>query len=156
MNEFLKSGDAGIKEAAKRHDGTSKTFESRTDEERRANLEAAVGENPAVTVMLGFQFEDMAVEFAEQYPDQKFLLIDAPAKKDLDNLYSATFREHEPSYLLGVEAGSLTKSNDGLRHLPGHPAAAEVRRWLRRGRRIREQGSEGEHPAGHRWRQPLR
>ncbi|MEB4615762.1 BMP family ABC transporter substrate-binding protein [Leucobacter sp. M11] len=112
VNEFLKSGDAGIKEAAKRHGGESKTFESRTDEERRSNLEAAVGENPAVTVMLGFQFEDMAVEFAEQYPDQKFLLIDAPAKKDLPNLYSATFREQEPSYLLGVEAGSLTKSGN--------------------------------------------
>lgn len=112
VNEFLKSGKTGIEAAAKTHGVASQTFESRTDEERRSNLEAAVAKNPAVTVMLGFQFADMASEFATQYPDQKFLLIDAMPEGELpENLYTATFREQEPSYLLGIEAGTLTESN---------------------------------------------
>jgi basic membrane protein A len=111
QNEFLKSGKVGIEKIAEEQGGDAKTYESKDDETRRANLEQAVAEQPEVIVMLGFQFQDMAKEFAEQYPDQPFLLIDAEAEGAPDNLYEATFREYEPSYLLGVEAGMLTKSN---------------------------------------------
>jgi basic membrane protein A len=61
--------------------------------------------------MLGFQFGDVALELAEQNPQQKFLLIDTFMEGAPENLYQATFREQEPSYLLGVEAGLLTKAN---------------------------------------------
>lgn len=111
QNEFLKSGKIGIEKVAEDNNGEANTFESKDDETRRSNLEQAVAEAPEVIVMLGFQFQDMAKEFAEQYPDQKFLLIDALAEGAPDNLYQATFREYEPSYLLGVEAGMLTESN---------------------------------------------
>ncbi|QIK62814.1 BMP family ABC transporter substrate-binding protein [Leucobacter viscericola] len=111
QNEFLKSGKIGIDNVAKEFDGTSKTYESKDEATRRANLEAAIAEAPEVVVMLGFQFQDVAKELAEQNPSQKFLLIDAAVKDAPDNLYQATFREQEPSYLLGVEAGMLTKAN---------------------------------------------
>ena len=111
QNEFLKSGQVGIEAAAEEHGGTAETYESQDDETRRANLEQAVAQQPEVIVMLGFQFEEVAKEFATQYPDQAFLLIDAASEDAPENLYQATFREHEPSYLLGVEAGLLTESN---------------------------------------------
>jgi basic membrane protein A len=111
QNEFLKSGKIGIEAVAEEFEGTSKTFESKDEATRRTNLEAAIAEAPEVVVMLGFQFQDVAKELAEQNSQQKFLLIDAAVEDAPDNLYQATFREQEPSYLLGVEAGLLTKAN---------------------------------------------
>ena len=110
QNEFLKSGKTGIESVAEKFEGSSKTFESKDEATRRSNLEAAVAEAPEVIVMLGFQFGDIAKELAEQNPQQKFLLIDTVVDGAPDNLYQATFREQEPSYLLGMEAGLLTKS----------------------------------------------
>ena len=111
QNEFLKSGKTGIESVAETFEGTSKTYESKDDATRRSNLEAAVAAAPEVIVMLGFQFEDVALELAEQNPQQKFLLIDTAVDGAPDNLYQASFREYEPSYLLGVEAGLLTEAN---------------------------------------------
>ena len=111
QNEFLKSGKTGIESVAETFEGTSKTYESKDDATRRSNLEAAVAAAPEVIVMLGFQFEDVALELAEQNPQQKFLLIDTAVDGAPDNLYQASFREYEPSYLLGVEAAMLTQAN---------------------------------------------
>ena len=111
QNEFLKSGKTGIENVAETFEGTSKTYESKDDATRRSNLEAAVLAAPEVIVMLGFQFEDVALELAEQNPQQKFLLIDTAVDGAPDNLYQASFREYEPSYLLGVEAAMLTQAN---------------------------------------------
>ncbi|MGI8394423.1 BMP family ABC transporter substrate-binding protein [Leucobacter sp. Z1108] len=110
QNAFLESGKIGIEAVAEANGGTSETFESKDDASRRSNLEAAVAEVPEVVVMLGFQFADLALEFAEQYPDQAFVLIDTFVEGAPDNLYQATFREQEPSYLLGIEAGLMTES----------------------------------------------
>lgn len=111
QNEFLKSGKTGIDAVAETYEGTSKTFESKDDATRRSNLEAAIAEAPEVIVMVGFQFADVALELAEQNPQQKFLLIDTFVDGAPENLYQATFREQEASYLLGIEAGLLTESN---------------------------------------------
>ncbi|MGW9021398.1 BMP family ABC transporter substrate-binding protein [Leucobacter chromiiresistens] len=111
QNEFLKSGKIGIESVAEEFEGTAKTFESKDDATRRSNLEAAIAEAPEVVVMLGFQFGDVAKELAEQNPQQNFVLIDTFVDGAPDNLYQATFREQEPSYLLGMEAGLLTEAN---------------------------------------------
>ncbi|MFT4231791.1 MAG: BMP family ABC transporter substrate-binding protein [Leucobacter sp.] len=111
QNEFLKSGKTGIEKVAEQFEGTQETYESKDDAQRRQNVEAAISKAPEVIVMLGFQFGDMAVELAEQNPQQKFLLIDTFVDGAPENLYQATFREQEPSYLLGVEAGLLTEAD---------------------------------------------
>jgi basic membrane protein A len=111
QNEFLKSGKTGIENVAEQFEGTQETYESKDDAQRRQNVEAAISKAPEVVVMLGFQFGDVAVELAEQNPQQKFLLIDTFVEGAPENLYQATFREQEPSYLLGVEAGLLTEAD---------------------------------------------
>lgn len=111
QNEFLKSGKVGIDSVAETFEGTARTFESKDDATRRSNLEAAIAEAPEVVVMLGFQFGDVAKELAEQNPQQNFILIDTFVDGAPDNLYQATFREQEPSYLLGMEAGLLTEAD---------------------------------------------
>lgn len=111
QNEFLKSGKVGIDAVADTYEGSAKTFESKDEAQRRTNLESAISQAPEVVVMLGFQFADMAKELAEANPQQKFLLIDTEVEGAPENLYQATFREQEPSYLLGYEAALLSKSN---------------------------------------------
>ncbi|MBT1018725.1 BMP family ABC transporter substrate-binding protein [Canibacter sp. lx-72] len=110
QSEFLKSGQTGIEKVAKEHNGKQKIYESKDDETRRANLEQAIAEAPDVIVMLGFQFIDMAKELAVANPEQKFLLIDSVVPDAPANLYNATFKEEEASYLLGIEAAALTKT----------------------------------------------
>ena len=111
QNAFLQSGKDGIEAVATEFEGTAKTFESKDDATRRSNLEAAIAEAPEVVVMLGFQFGDVALELAEQNPQQKFLLIDTFMEGAPENLYQATFREQEPWCWLGVEAGLLTRAS---------------------------------------------
>lgn len=110
QNGFFTSGKAGIQAVAQTFSGTAKTFEATDPATRRANLEAAIAEAPEVIVMLGASFAAPAKELAEQNPQQRFLLIDTTVEGAPENLYQATFREYEPAYLLGVEAGLLTQS----------------------------------------------
>ncbi len=111
VNAFLASGKKGIEMAAEEYNGTAKTFEGSNEEANRANLEAAVAEKPDVIVLITYDFEDLSKEFAEANPDQQFLLIDTCPADAPENLHCAVFREYEASYLIGVEAGMLTKTN---------------------------------------------
>lgn len=110
INQFLESGKIGIEEAAEAYNGTSKVYESTDQASQRANLDQAVAEAPDVIVLITFDFEDMAKEYAEANPEQEFLLIDACPQGGPENLHCAVFREYEASYLLGVEAGLRSES----------------------------------------------
>jgi len=110
-NPFLELGLEGTESAAAAAGGTAKMFESTDLNSRRANLEAAIEESPAVIVMTTFDFTDLALEFATSTPDQEFILIDACPEADVpENLHCGVFREYEGAYLLGIMAGSLTEA----------------------------------------------
>ncbi|MEU6794094.1 BMP family ABC transporter substrate-binding protein [Nonomuraea wenchangensis] len=112
VNQFLELGKTGTRDAAAALGGTSRTFESNdTDQSRRANIEAALAARPKAIVLITFEFDDLSVEYAEAYPDQQFVLIDScPDGTIPANLRCGVFKEHEAAYLLGVEAGLLTRS----------------------------------------------
>lgn len=110
QNMFLESGRLGTELAAETYGASWKMFEGSTEEANRSNLEQAVNEAPDAIVMITFDFEDLAKEFAEANPDQEFVLIDACPQDATENLHCAVFREPEASYLLGYEAGLLTES----------------------------------------------
>lgn len=112
INQFLELGKVGTEEAAEAYNGEAKIFESTDQASQRANLEEAIAEAPDVIVMITFDFEDMSKEYAEANPEQEFLLIDACPADAPENLHCAVFREQEASYLLGVEAGMLTETNN--------------------------------------------
>ena len=109
-NPFLEMGWKGTQDAAIRLNGTSKMFESTDLNSRRANLEAAVEEKPAIIIMNTFDFTDLSQEFATANPDQKFIIIDSCPSAPPANLACGVFREYEGAYLLGIMAGSLTKT----------------------------------------------
>lgn len=66
-------------------------------------------EQSDLTVGVGFLLTEAITEIANQYPDDKFLLIDSVS--DAPNVESVTFREQEGAFLSGVLAAKMTKSN---------------------------------------------
>lgn len=110
-NPFLQLGWEGTQAAAAAAGGEAKIFESTDLNSRRANLEAAIEESPAVIVMNTFDFTDLAAEFAPANPEQQFIIIDSCPETPSENLHCGVFREYEGAYLLGIMAGSLTETN---------------------------------------------
>ncbi|MFN8590261.1 MAG: BMP family ABC transporter substrate-binding protein [Thermomicrobiales bacterium] len=66
-------------------------------------------EQSDLTIGVGFLLTEAITEIANQYPDDKFLLIDSVS--DAPNVQSVTFREQEGAFLAGVVAAKMTKSN---------------------------------------------
>ncbi|WP_410614481.1 BMP family ABC transporter substrate-binding protein [Amycolatopsis sp. lyj-109] len=110
VNDFLKLAVQGIEDAAKKHNGTQKVYQSTDPASIQQNLSAAVREKPAVVVAVGFNFADALASEAERNPEQKFLFVDSCTPKPYPNVTCAVFREHEGTYLAGAEAGLLSKS----------------------------------------------
>ena len=111
VNAFLKMGKTGTEAAGAKYGADVKTYESRTATERKENVEAAVNEGADVIVVIGRDFNDVVKDIAPTAPDTQFLMIDICLKDAPDNVHCAVFREYEASYLMGVAAGLLTKSN---------------------------------------------
>lgn len=66
------------------------------------NLSVFADDELDIIIAPGFLFTDAMAEVAESYPDQKFMIIDTVVEKP--NVVSATFAEHEGSFLVGVAA----------------------------------------------------
>jgi basic membrane protein A and related proteins len=66
-------------------------------------------EQSETVVFLGDQYKDLGKMNAEKYPEKRFLILDIEMK-DLPNLVSVMFKQHEGSFLAGVLAGSMTKT----------------------------------------------
>lgn len=111
VNAFLKMGQTGIEAAGKKYGADVKTFESKTAAERVENVNAAINEGADIVVVLGFEFNDIIKEVGPANPETQFLIVDQCIDDRPDNVHCAVFREYEASYLMGVAAGLLTKSN---------------------------------------------
>ncbi|MET7473986.1 BMP family ABC transporter substrate-binding protein [Streptomyces sp. NPDC005648] len=110
QNEFLKLAVTGVENAAERHHGTQKVYESTDTASQQQNVQAAVDAKPDVVVLVGFEFADIVAQQAKAHPKQQFLVIDACTAKAFKNVSCAVFREHEGVYLAGAEAGLLSRS----------------------------------------------
>lgn len=116
---FNQSADTGIKKAVKDFGVDYKAIESKQKEDYEANLDALVANGDDLTFGVGFQMETAMENKAKQYSDKKFALIDSGAYEDpnatnpvqLKNVESIMFKENEGSFLVGVIAGKMTKTN---------------------------------------------
>ena len=88
--------------------GTYKELEIQQEAQRVqfARRMAESGANPVV--VMGFQNMSTLEEVAPEFPDTKFVLIDAVV--DAPNVRSVIFAEHEGSYLVGMMAAQASKS----------------------------------------------
>jgi basic membrane protein A len=111
VNPFLSMGQKGIELAGKQHGSEVKVFESEDPTTREENVRAAINDGANLVVVLGFQFNDMIPKIAAEFPDVQFLIVDQCIENLPPNVRCAVFREYEGSFLIGVIAASLTKTN---------------------------------------------
>lgn len=84
-------------------------IESNTMTDYTPNLSSFAEQGYDMVWGVGFLFTDAMGEVASMYPDVKFGIIDAVVEGP--NVVSATFKEHEGSFLVGVVAGMATETN---------------------------------------------
>lgn len=82
-------------------------LQSNTEADYVPNLSSFADENVDLIVAPGFKFIQAMTEISGNFPNQKFLLIDAVV--EAPNVVSAVFSEHEGSFLVGVAAALKTK-----------------------------------------------
>jgi basic membrane protein A len=105
---FNDLANKGGTEAAAEFGFTWKVIESADPASYIPNLTAGA-EQGDLTVGVGYLLTEAITEIANQFADDKFLLIDSVS--EATNVRSVTFKENEPSFLAGVVAGQATKTN---------------------------------------------
>ena len=106
---FNQSADEGVKKAKDEFGFAYKTLESKKKEDYNANLESLVEEGSNLTFAIGFQMFDAMTAVAKNHPDKSFAIIDSVV--EAPNVASIVFKEQEGSFLMGVIAGKMTKTN---------------------------------------------
>lgn len=86
-----------------------KYLQSKSDADFVPNLNQFVKGDYNLTWGIGFMIEKALKQVAESNPNAKLAIVDNIV--ELPNVMSVTFAEHEGSYLVGIVAGLMTKSN---------------------------------------------
>jgi len=106
---FNQSANEGVNRAKAEDGFTYKAIESKKKEDYTPNLEALIDNGSNLTFAIGFQMADAIKEVAKEHTDKNFAIIDSVV--DLPNVASINFKEQEGSFLMGVIAGKMTKTN---------------------------------------------
>jgi basic membrane protein A and related proteins len=106
---FNQSAWEGLQQLNKETAASVKYLQSKADAEYVPNLNQFVKENYNLTWGIGFMMGDAIKTVATQNPNAKLGMIDNVV--EAPNVASVTFAEHEGSYLVGVVAGLMTKTN---------------------------------------------
>lgn len=86
-----------------------KYLESSQDSDFIPNIETFVDEELDLIIGVGFKIENAIQESAENFPEQKFAMIDGVV--DAENVVSLLFNDNESSYLVGLIAGKMTETD---------------------------------------------
>jgi basic membrane protein A len=105
---FNASAKRGLDRAVEELGVQGEVIESRDAASYVPNLTQAA-EQSDLTAGVGFLLTEAITEVANQYPDNKFLLIDSVS--EAPNVLGVTFRENEGAFLAGVVAALMTKTN---------------------------------------------
>ncbi|HUJ25139.1 MAG TPA: BMP family ABC transporter substrate-binding protein [Myxococcales bacterium] len=88
----------------------------KAQEDYEPNLQLLVDQGSELVIAVGFMMEPAIRKVARDNPNARFLLIDSPVLDDagkpttLPNVRALVFKENEGSFLAGVLAGVLTKT----------------------------------------------
>lgn len=106
---FNDSAWLGLEKAEKELKVQRKVLESQSADDYGPNLTSFAEEKANLIIGVGFLFEESMKAAAEQFPEQKFAVVDTVI--DAPNVASLTFANYEGSYLVGVAAGLVTETN---------------------------------------------
>lgn len=105
---FNDAAIAGLDKIEKDYGIKPTIIESKEASQYQQNLESIANTSDLI-IGVGFKMTDDIKNVASMYPDKKFLLIDGVAEGN--NVKNVLFKEQEGSFLLGVIAGKMTKTN---------------------------------------------
>ena len=107
-NAFYDSGQLGMEKIKEQYGVDIRTIECGFDSAQyEPALEAAVGYADTIFV-ISYGFEDLVKEYADKYPDTKFINLDTVVQNSKNTVTSVDFIEEESAFLAGVVAGMLT------------------------------------------------
>ncbi len=86
-------------------------LESKTEADYSTNIQSFIDEDYDLIICVGYMLANACREAAEENPDQKFAIIDDNTNENLPNVACLMFSQQQASYLVGIVAGMMTKSN---------------------------------------------
>jgi basic membrane protein A len=107
-NAFYDSGQKGMEALKAKYGVEIRTIECGFDSAQyEPSLEAAVGYADTIFV-ISYGYEDLVKEYADKYPDKKFVNLDTVVQNAKNTVTSVDFIEEESAFLAGVVAGMMT------------------------------------------------
>jgi basic membrane protein A and related proteins len=111
-NSFNQSAWEGLQRAKKDLNIDAQYTESKSDSDYLPNLNRFARENYDLTWGIGFLMADALSSVAKSVPKAKFAIVDSNLNGKIpSNVAAVTFKENEGSFLMGVIAGAMTKTN---------------------------------------------
>jgi basic membrane protein A and related proteins len=117
---FFDSAQRGVDRAVQELGAEAKTIEAGLDETtwEAALIDAIENEEFDVFILGTFQLNGYLTALADNYPDKRFIIYDAPVDYqacECANVYSILYKQNEGSYLAGVYAAAMTTQEmDGV------------------------------------------
>lgn len=109
---FNQSAYEGLKKAEKELGIEVKVIESKQASEYITNLESLADQDMDLIIGVGNTMKDDIKKEAENYSDQNFAIVDETYDEIPSNITPILFRENEATYLAGLIAGKMTKTNN--------------------------------------------
>lgn len=104
------SCNIGATQAAKDFNVEIKNLEGTTADEWRTNLLAACEDGYDLVICSSSNLQEYLEEFAPEYPDTKFAIIDTTV--EADNVVSISFAQNQGSFLAGAAAALFTSHSE--------------------------------------------
>lgn len=108
---FNQSAWEGLQKAKEDLGVEVKVIESKQASEYVGNIETLADQGIDLIIGVGNTMADAIKSQAENYPDQSFAIIDETYDQIPSNVTPILFKENEASYLTGLIAGKMTKTN---------------------------------------------
>jgi len=109
-SNYFGGGVVGLEEAAKQFGVDTDVIESKSDPASLSDtMRGVVLDDWDMVIAMGFTFNDVLAEVAPEHLDIQFICIDCFV--DSPNVQNIDFRTQEASYLTGIIAGRLTKTD---------------------------------------------
>ena len=107
---FNQSAWEGALKAQGKYNVEVSYIESHQDSEYMQNIETAIDQDSDLVVGVGFKLTDSIKDAAEDYPEQKFAIIDGTYDNMPNNVTSIMFSEEQAGYAAGLVAANTSET----------------------------------------------
>ncbi len=106
---FYDSGQSGIDKIKEEYGVKTTTIECNFDPAKyQQALQSAIQWNADVIYVISYGFEDLLKQYADMYPNKKFINIDTVVQNSRNTITSVDFIEEEGAFMAGVVAALVT------------------------------------------------